>query len=228
VQSDAPPAIERLAETRVSTISPPASGKTAAAVKQTPEPVNPGPAKLVRSGATDIAARDDEIERLYCIEQLSANQVDYDLRLSPGTTKRVLVGRGVALRTISEAAKLRHAQNAVRRDGYLASGAPKLKPVEVPKNAPRKVVKLEELRPVERLDAPKRTGREAVKFNKDRTYKIVRQKQAAARREPMTTQDLQDAVKRFFEKGGEITEIKTAPIEQTARPAVGMRDGMKR
>lgn len=169
----------------------------------------------------------NEIVRLYVDEEASIHGIVeiLDNALSAGQVQRILTARGVAMRSKAQAAKARSEQEAARRE---VAAAAKLPPLPVPRNAPRRKVKLEELRPVQRLDAPKKTHREAIAETKARTIKIARAKRTAQLRGPASPQELQDAVKRHFENGGEIIAIESPKIDQTARPNVGTRaDGRR-
>jgi hypothetical protein len=209
-QPDAPPALERLAEPR------PVKPAKDAKAKPPAKPAAPKPEDHPKA---------NEIVRLYVDEECSIPGIVeiLDDELSAERVRKILAGRGVALRGKAEAAKLRHEQIAARREAIAKS---KLPPLVVPADAPRKTVKLEHLRPIERFDQPKRKPSEALRENKDRTFKIARQKRAAAMREPATAAELQSAVSNYFDKGGAITAIESPKIDQTARPAVGLRNGM--
>lgn len=162
--------------------------------------------------ARERGERNAEMKRLYAEEELSSAQIGEIYGLDPKTVRNILKADGVPMRTASQAQRVRSPPPPPM----------KLRPSEIPADAPRQRVKLADIRAAEREERANDRPGDGVRRLREEGRRITRQKLSGMAGEPLTSDSVAAAVERYVAGGGKITEIETAKIEQAKRPAVGM------
>ncbi len=167
---------------------------------------------LTRESEAEIARR--YVDELVGVSALAAEFTGGDV----AKVRQVLTERGVALRTAAQQKSIGRQEGQARRAAGRAF-EPKLPPAPVPADAPRKLVKLAELRQVEEKA---KTGSDAVKALRRRAIEADRKRRVAAAGQPLTATVLRDAVQQYFDNGGEIIEVVTEKAPYSGGVPVGL------
>lgn len=209
-------------EVKATAPAPPAKPPTA------PQTAKPRATDATASRASPGDAkgqRDAEIKRLYVEEELSTGTIGAMFDLTPRAVADALGRQKVTLRTRSQAAQLLHRQRMERGDFKPKNHRPYVKPtpLDIPADAPRKTVRLADALKEREPPGGKVKGKEILKASLARKRRDDKLRKAP----PLSAQEQQEAVKRFFEKGGQITEIESPKFQQTTKTAMGGKDGRK-